>query len=109
MSSEDEWDERNVPQWMHVAILGMCLAVVVILVLFLLRRLRRGAGFRRDVARGLTSSTFDVEMANLHAGDTRPGLNERAAARVEELMRGGVDFDEARRLLVEEQIRDAGV
>ncbi|RAK96432.1 DUF2015 domain-containing protein [Aspergillus ibericus CBS 121593] len=59
--------------------------------------------FAGDVEAGLISSEFDIS-ANIMEGDTRAGLDDRAKREVLRIMkRQRVDFDEARRLYMEQR------
>ncbi|KAK1224148.1 hypothetical protein PQX77_012952 [Marasmius sp. AFHP31] len=53
--------------------------------------------FSSQAAAGLTSSNFDIESANILAGDSRAGLDEQGVREVESIMREmRVGFDQAR-------------
>ncbi|KAL0574134.1 hypothetical protein V5O48_007823 [Marasmius crinis-equi] len=55
------------------------------------------ATFSSQAAAGLTSSNFDIESANILAGDSRVGLDEQGVKEVEAIMREmRVGFDQAR-------------
>ncbi|GAM86853.1 hypothetical protein ANO11243_048730 [Dothideomycetidae sp. 11243] len=59
--------------------------------------------FRDDVEAGLSSSSFNL-AENIEAGDARAGLDERGKEEVRRIMKERhVDFDEARRLYIEER------
>lgn len=61
--------------------------------------------FRDDIEAGLTSSAFDLS-ANVESGDSRQGLDGAAKKEVQRIMkRRGVDFDEARRLYMQERFK----
>jgi len=65
--------------------------------------------FFDDAAAGLHSSNFDLS-GNIEAGDARSGLDAQGKKEVLAVMRKrGVGFDEARRLLMEDKFRKAGV
>jgi len=64
---------------------------------------RLNTSFRGDAEAGLSSSTFDL-AENIEAGDARAGLDDRGKSEVQRIMKERrVDFDEARRLWVEER------
>ncbi|KAF9266795.1 hypothetical protein L218DRAFT_921444 [Marasmius fiardii PR-910] len=53
--------------------------------------------FSSQAAAGLSSSNFDIESANILAGDSRVGLDEQGVREVEGIMREmRVGFDQAR-------------
>jgi hypothetical protein len=53
--------------------------------------------FAEQVNAGLTSDSFDVEAANIAAGDSRMGLDEQGTREIQEIMRRErVGFDQAR-------------
>ncbi|KAF4548116.1 Hypothetical protein D9617_31g063520 [Elsinoe fawcettii] len=59
--------------------------------------------FRDDAEAGLSSSNFDLE-ANIEDGDARQGLDDQGKQEVRRIMKERrVEFDEARRLYVEER------
>ncbi|KAL8992358.1 MAG: hypothetical protein Q9188_007608, partial [Gyalolechia gomerana] len=63
---------------------------------------RLPSSFSNDIESGLSSSDFDLS-ANLAAGDSRQGLDQRAKREVQRIMRNSrVGFDEARRIYIEE-------
>ncbi|KAI4167034.1 MAG: hypothetical protein LQ343_007536 [Gyalolechia ehrenbergii] len=63
---------------------------------------RLPSSFSNDIESGLSSSDFDL-FANLAAGDSRQGLDQRAKREVQKIMRNSrVGFDEARRIYIEE-------
>lgn len=65
--------------------------------------------FQHDIEAGLSSSAFDLS-ANVEAGDSRQGLDERAKSEVQAIMkRRGVGFDEARRLYMEDRFKKNGI
>jgi len=66
---------------------------------------RLPTSFRDDIEAGLSSAAFDLS-ANVEAGDSRQGLDERGKREVQAIMkRRGVGFDEARRLYMEDRFR----
>lgn len=68
-----------------------------------------GSSFRDDAASGLQSSNFDLS-GNIESGDSRGGLDDRAKREVQRVMKSKrVNFDEARRLVVEERFRREGI
>lgn len=70
---------------------------------------RLPSSFRADVESGLHSADFDL-TGNLVDGDTRQGLDEAGKAEVLRIMkRKKLGFDEARRVLMQERFRKAGV
>ncbi|GAA6024928.1 hypothetical protein JCM10207_004273 [Rhodosporidiobolus poonsookiae] len=78
---------------------------------FLSSRLRQYAPlstFEDAAEQGFSTSHFDLS-SNL-AGDARAGLDERTLTEVRRIMeRNRVDFDEARRIQVEQMFRRNGV
>ncbi|ORX91518.1 hypothetical protein K493DRAFT_286679 [Basidiobolus meristosporus CBS 931.73] len=74
---------------------------IVILVLFLVRRVLIKRGYRRlgtgtfleDLENGLSSETFDI-LPNIEGGDSRPGLDSEEIHRI--MKKHGCTFDEAR-------------
>ncbi|KAF9785203.1 hypothetical protein BJ322DRAFT_1108661 [Thelephora terrestris] len=55
------------------------------------------ATFAEQANAGLSSGNFDIEAANIVAGDSRSGLDERATQEVLDIMRRErVNFDQAR-------------
>lgn len=73
------------------------------------RYTRLPSTFADDAAAGLHSSTFDLS-ANIEAGDARAGLDDRGKRELQRLMKTrGIDFDEARRLVVMERFRREGI
>lgn len=66
---------------------------------------RLPTSFRDDIEAGLSSSAFDLS-ANLEAGDSRQGLDDAGKREVQRIMkRRGVDFDEARRLYMQDRFK----
>lgn len=66
---------------------------------------RLPTSFRDDIEAGLSSSAFDLN-ANLEAGDSRQGLDDAGKREVQAIMkRKGVDFDEARRLYMQDRFK----
>ncbi|KAI9325369.1 hypothetical protein BDR26DRAFT_873411 [Obelidium mucronatum] len=65
----------------------------------------QGLSFSEAQSRGLDSESFVVDL-----DDQRPGFVREAAEEVQRLMETNeVDFDEARLLLVKQQMRDNGI
>lgn len=63
---------------------------------------RLPSSFSNDMEAGLSSGHFDLS-ANVVAGDSRQGLDQRAKREVQKIMKvRGVDFDEARRIYMEQ-------
>lgn len=63
---------------------------------------RLPSSFSNDIEAGFTSSDFDLNT-NLAAGDARRGLDQRGKREVQKIMKSRkIDFDEARRLYVEQ-------
>lgn len=59
--------------------------------------------FRDDAEAGLSSASFNL-ADNIEAGDSRAGLDDRGKDAVRRIMREQkVDFDEARRLYIEQR------
>jgi hypothetical protein len=70
---------------------------------------RLPTSFRDDIEAGLSSSTFDLS-ANVEAGDSRQGLDDRAKREVQVIMkRRGVGFDEARRMYMEQRFKSNNI
>ncbi|KAF2272745.1 uncharacterized protein EI97DRAFT_405645 [Westerdykella ornata] len=70
---------------------------------------RLPTSFRDDVEAGLSSSTFDL-TANVEAGDSRQGLDDAGKKEVQAIMkRRGVNFDEARRIFMQERFKRNGI
>ncbi|KAF2028480.1 hypothetical protein EK21DRAFT_101800 [Setomelanomma holmii] len=66
---------------------------------------RLPSSFRDDIEAGLSSSAFDLS-SNVEAGDSRQGLDDAAKKEVMRIMkRGGVDFDEARRMYMQDRFK----
>ncbi|KAL1608448.1 hypothetical protein SLS60_003390 [Paraconiothyrium brasiliense] len=66
---------------------------------------RLPTSFRDDIEAGLSSSAFDLNT-NLEAGDSRQGLDDAGKREVQRIMkRRGVDFDEARRLYMQDRFK----
>jgi len=67
------------------------------------------SNFREDVEAGLHSADFDMSD-NITGEDSRSGLDETAKKEVLRIMkRKGVNFDEARRLYMEERFKKSGI
>ncbi|KAI4918747.1 hypothetical protein J4E90_003134 [Alternaria incomplexa] len=61
--------------------------------------------FRDDIEAGLSSSAFDLS-GNVEAGDSRQGLDDAGKKEVMRIMkRRGCDFDEARRIYMQERFK----
>ncbi|KAK3068048.1 hypothetical protein LTR53_014680 [Teratosphaeriaceae sp. CCFEE 6253] len=72
-------------------------------------RLPTSSTFAEDAEAGLHSSNFDLAQ-NIEAGDSRRGLDENAKQEVYRIMKvRRVNFDEARRLWMEERFRGEGI
>ncbi|KAF1942044.1 hypothetical protein EJ02DRAFT_454556 [Clathrospora elynae] len=66
---------------------------------------RLPTSFREDIEAGLSSSAFDLG-GNVEAGDSRQGLDDAGKKEVMRIMkRRGVDFDEARRIFMQERFK----
>jgi hypothetical protein len=66
---------------------------------------RLPTSFRDDIEAGLSSAAFDLNT-NLEAGDSRQGLDDVGKREVQAIMkRRGVDFDEARRLYMQDRFK----
>ncbi|KAK9762396.1 hypothetical protein K7432_011901 [Basidiobolus ranarum] len=74
---------------------------VIILALYLVRRILIKRGYRRlgtgtfleDLENGLNSENFDI-MQNIESGDSRPGLDSEEIQKI--MKKHGCTFDEAR-------------
>ena len=67
------------------------------------RYTRVPTSFRGDMEAGMSSSNFNL-AENIEAGDSRAGLDDNAKMEVQRLMKERrVDFDEARRLWVQDK------
>jgi Fungal protein of unknown function (DUF2015) len=65
--------------------------------------------FREDVEAGLHSTNFDM-TGNIEGGDSRSGLDDKSKAEVLRIMRRKrLNFDEARRVWLEERMRKQGI
>lgn len=65
--------------------------------------------FQEDAEAGLHSANFNL-AENIEAGDSRQGLDEGAKREIYVIMRRrGVEFDEARRIWIEERFRREGI
>lgn len=65
--------------------------------------------FREDIEAGLSSSSFNLDE-NVEAGDSRQGLDDAGKKEVMRIMkRRGVDFDEARRIYMQERFKKNGI
>lgn len=72
-------------------------------------RLPTSANFAEDAEAGLHSSNFNL-AENIEAGDSRRGLDETAKQEVYRIMKlRRINFDEARRMYMEERFRREGV
>ena len=72
-------------------------------------RLPTSSTFAEDAEAGLHSSNFNL-AENIEAGDSRRGLDERTKQEVYRIMKTRrVDFDEARRMHVEERFGREGI
>ena len=66
---------------------------------------RLPTSFRDDIEAGLSSTAFDLS-ANVESGDSRQGLDDAGKREVQAIMkRRGVDFDEARRIFMQDRFR----
>ncbi|KAI4702706.1 hypothetical protein J4E89_010238 [Alternaria sp. Ai002NY15] len=66
---------------------------------------RLPSSFRDDIEAGLSSSAFDLS-GNVEAGDSRQGLDDAGKKEVMRIMkRRGCDFDEARRIYMQERFK----
>lgn len=66
---------------------------------------RLPTSFRDDIEAGLSSSAFDLS-SNVEAGDSRQGLDDAGKKEVMRIMkRKGVDFDEARKIYMQERFK----
>jgi hypothetical protein len=66
---------------------------------------RLPTSFQDDIDAGLSSSAFDLNT-NLEAGDSRQGLDNAGKKEVMRIMkRRGVDFDEARRIYMQDRFK----
>jgi hypothetical protein len=66
---------------------------------------RLPTSFRDDIEAGLSSSAFNLSE-NVEAGDSRQGLDDAAKKEVMRIMkRRGVDFDEARRMYMQDRFK----
>lgn len=65
--------------------------------------------FQEDAEAGLHSANFNL-AENIEAGDSRQGLDDGAKREIYVIMRRrGVEFDEARRIWIEEKFRREGI
>ncbi|KAL8791439.1 MAG: hypothetical protein Q9213_000055 [Squamulea squamosa] len=63
---------------------------------------RLPSSFSNDIEAGFSSGDFDLNT-NVAAGDSRRGLDQRGKREVQKIMKSRkIDFDEARRLYVEQ-------
>jgi hypothetical protein len=70
---------------------------------------RLPTSFRDDIEAGLSSSAFDLS-GNVEAGDSRQGLDDAGKKEVMRIMkRRGVDFDEARRVFMQDRFKKNGI
>ncbi|CAA9958112.1 DUF2015 domain containing protein [Pyrenophora teres f. maculata] len=66
---------------------------------------RLPSSFREDIEAGLSSSAFDLS-GNVEEGDSRQGLDDAGKKEVMRIMkRRGVDFDEARRIFMQDRFK----
>ncbi|EUC42607.1 hypothetical protein COCMIDRAFT_103076 [Bipolaris oryzae ATCC 44560] len=66
---------------------------------------RLPTSFRDDIEAGLSSSAFDLS-GNVESGDSRQGLDDAGKKEVMSIMkRQGVDFDEARRIYMQDRFK----
>ncbi|EMD91896.1 hypothetical protein COCC4DRAFT_42690 [Bipolaris maydis ATCC 48331] len=66
---------------------------------------RLPTSFRDDIEAGLSSSAFDLS-GNVESGDSRQGLDDAGKKEVMRIMkRQGVDFDEARRIYMQDRFK----
>ncbi|CBY00945.1 hypothetical protein IAQ61_011849 [Plenodomus lingam] len=66
---------------------------------------RLPTSFRDDLEAGLSSSAFDLS-SNVEEGDSRQGLDDAGKKQVKRIMkRKGVDFDEARRIYMQDRFK----
>ena len=73
-------------------------------------RLRGDSGtFQSDAESGLNSSNFNL-ATNIEGSDSRSGLNEAGKREVRRLMSiRGINFDEARRVVMEQKFQREGI
>ena len=65
--------------------------------------------FMGDVESGFTSADFDLSN-NVMEGDSRGGLDPKSKREIQRLMKiRGVNFDEARRVYMEQNFKKAGI
>lgn len=70
---------------------------------------RLPTSFREDIEAGLSSSSFNLDE-NVEAGDSRQGLDDTGKKEVMRIMkRRGVDFDEARRIYMQDRFKKNGI
>lgn len=70
---------------------------------------RLPTSFMGDVEGGFTSNNFDLS-SNIIEGDSRGGLDQTAKREVQRLMKArGIDFDEARRVYMEQRFKKNGI
>lgn len=70
---------------------------------------RLPTSFRDDIEAGLSSSAFDLS-GNVEAGDSRQGLDDAGKKEVMRIMkRRGVNFDEARRIYMQDRFKKNGI
>lgn len=70
---------------------------------------RLPTSFMGDVESGFTSADFDL-TSNITEGDSRGGLDQKAKREIQRLMKvRGINFDEARRVYMEQGFKKAGI
>ncbi|KIV91066.1 hypothetical protein B0A52_08211 [Exophiala mesophila] len=70
---------------------------------------RLPTSFMGDVESGFTSADFDLS-SNVMEGDSRSGLDPKSKREIQRLMKiRGVNFDEARRVYMEQRFKKAGI
>ena len=73
------------------------------------QRYTRLSSFASDAEAGFSSSSFNLSE-NIEAGDSRAGLDDRGKAEVQRIMKTRrVNFDEARRIWMEEMFGREGI
>jgi hypothetical protein len=70
---------------------------------------RLPTSFMGDVESGFTSNDFDLSN-NVMEGDSRSGLDPKSKREIQRLMKiRGINFDEARRVYMEQRFKKAGI
>ncbi|KEF61603.1 uncharacterized protein A1O9_03171 [Exophiala aquamarina CBS 119918] len=70
---------------------------------------RLPTSFMGDVESGFTSNDFDLS-SNVMEGDSRSGLDPKSKREIQRLMKiRGINFDEARRVYMEQGFKKAGI